>query len=86
MEVPMRGWITWVAVLGSTALCCYHAIMGDYKQAATFGTAALGMLGLGRKADRVLSVIAEIGSAVQAGAPEDKPEITPVNRTGLRNR
>lgn len=81
MEVPMRGWITWVAVLGSTALCCYHAVMGDYKQAATFGTAALGMLGLGRKAERVLTAIAEIGSAVQSG----KPEITPVNnRTGLR--
>lgn len=48
----MKGWKTWVGVVGMVALAVYDLSNGDVEQAMAKATAAFGLLGLGHKIDK----------------------------------
>jgi len=48
----MKGWKTWLGVIGMAALAVYDFSNGDVEQALVKITAAMGLLGVGHKIDK----------------------------------
>lgn len=51
--IVMSGWITWIAVLGNVALGVVEILQGDTEAGLKFFGLAIGLLGLGRKFDKM---------------------------------
>ena len=48
----MKGYVTWIGVAGLVLSAAYDLYQGDVDSAMTKFASAIGLLGIGRKADR----------------------------------
>ena len=50
--MPMKGWVTWMAALGTVILGVVDLVNGSAETAITKFVAALAMIGIGRKIEK----------------------------------